>query len=38
MTLTLGKLDLTMTVDMATSGSTHRQSIGAVVGIPLGSR
>jgi len=38
MTLMLGKLDLTMTVDMATSGSTHRQSIGAVVGIPLGSR
>jgi hypothetical protein len=38
MTLMLGKLDLTMTVDMATSGNTHRQSVGAVVGIPLGSR
>lgn len=37
-TLMLGKLDLTMTVDAATSGSIHRQSIGAVVGIPLGSR
>jgi hypothetical protein len=37
-TLMLGKLDLTMTVDAATSGSVHRQSIGAVVGIPLGSR
>ena len=37
-TVMLGKLDVTMTVDAATSGSVHRQSIGAVVGIPLGSR
>jgi hypothetical protein len=38
MTLMLGKCDVTMTVDSATSGGVRRQSIGAIVGIPLASR
>jgi hypothetical protein len=38
MTLLLGRVDLTLTVDVASSGSTRRQSIGTFIGIPLASK